>query len=112
MDGPNARQALELLLEDSGARSGCLFLCGQTALFAAAAVDEIDSEESLLSIARDYLEGELGETMTETISAAGVALIAVTERTPRTPRVDLVRAVSHALRIAADGIGRDSEPGE
>jgi hypothetical protein len=143
-----ARQALELLLEDSGARSGCLFLCGQTALFAAAAVDEIDSEESLLSIARDYLEGELGETMTETISAseltsagatlptvstesgslylpvlladrrdlpatlAGVALIAVTELTPRTPRVDLVRAVSHALRIAADGIGRDSEPGE
>ena len=141
-----AHQALELLLADSGARSGYLFLCGQAGLFAAAAVDEIDSEETLLPIARHYLDGALGETMTETISASeltsagatlrtlltdsgspylpvlladrrdlqgtlvGVALIAVTELTPRTPRVDLVRAVSHGLRTAADSMGRDSEP--
>jgi hypothetical protein len=133
-----ARQALELLLEDSGARSGYLFLCSQPGLFLAAAVGELDSEETLLPIARDYLDSELGETMTQTVSASeltsagtalptlltesgspylpvlladrrdlqatlvGVALIAVTELTPRTPRVDLVRAVSHGLRIAAE----------
>jgi GAF domain-containing protein len=133
-----ARQALELLLEDSGARSGYLFLCSQPGLYVAAAVDEIDSEQALLPIARDYLDSELGETMTQTVSASdltsagtalptlltesgspylpvlladrrdlqatlvGVALIAVTGVPPRTPRVDLVRAVSHGLRIAAE----------
>jgi tetratricopeptide (TPR) repeat protein len=142
-----ARQALELLLEDSGARSGYLFLCSQPGLFLAAAVGDIDSEETLLPIARHYLDGELGETMTQTVSASeltsagtamptlltesgspylpvlladrrdlqatvvGVALIALTELTPRTPRVDLVRAVSHGLRIAADSMVRDSESG-
>ena len=141
-----ARQALELLLEDCGGRSGYLFLCGQAGLFAAASVDEIDSEEAVLPIACDYLDSELGESMTATLDASeltsararlpklwtesgspylpvlladrrdlqatlvGVALIAVTELTPRTPRVDLVRAVSHGLRIAADGAGRDSKP--
>jgi tetratricopeptide (TPR) repeat protein len=65
-----ARQALELLLEDSGARSGCLFLCGQAGLFVAAAVDETDAEEVLLPIARHYLDGELGETKTETINVS------------------------------------------
>ena len=141
-----ARQALDLLLEDSGARSGYLFLCGQAGLFVAAAVDEIDSEEAMLPIARHYLDGELGETKTETITASeltsagitlptlltesgspylpvlladrldlqatlvGVASIAVAELPPRTPRVDLVRAVSHGLRIAGDTIGRDSDP--
>jgi hypothetical protein len=32
----------------------------------------------------------------------GVALLAGTGVPPRTPRVDLVRAVSHGLRIAAE----------
>jgi GAF domain-containing protein len=141
-----AREALELLLEDSGAPSGYLFLCGQAGLFVAAAVDETDSEEVLLPIARHYLDGELGETKTETITASeltsagttlptlltesgspylpvlladrrdlqatlvGVALIGVAELPPRSPRVDLVRAVSHGLRLAADGIGRAPEP--
>ena len=141
-----ALQALELLLEDSGARGGYLFLCGQAGLFVAAAVGEIDSEEDLLPIASQYLDGELGETKTVTISASeltstgaalptlltesgspylpvlladrrdlqatlvGVALLAVTELTPPPPRVDLVRAVSHGLRVAGDSGVRDSEP--
>lgn len=64
-----ARQALELLLEDSGARSGYLFLRGQAGLFTAATVDELDSEEAVLPIARDYLDGALGESVTADGSA-------------------------------------------
>ena len=76
--GQRARRALELLLEDSGARSGYLFLCGQAGLFVAAAVDEIDSEEAVLPIARHYLDGELGETMTKTIDASELTSAAAT----------------------------------
>jgi hypothetical protein len=141
-----ARQALEILLQDSGARSGHLFLCGPAGLFQAAAIEEDDSEQALLPIARRYLDSELGETKTETISAAeltsagtslptlltesgllylpvlladrrdlqatlvGVALIAMAELAPRTPRVDLVRAVSRGLHMAAGSDEGNSDP--
>ena len=58
-----------------------------------------------------YLPVLLADRRDLQATVVGVALIAVTELTPRTPRVDLVRAVSHGLRIAADSMVRYSEPG-
>jgi tetratricopeptide (TPR) repeat protein len=92
-----ARQALELLLEDIGARSGYLFLCSHAGLSVAAAVEEIDPEEDVLPIACRYLDGELGETMTETVSAS-----ALTSAGPTLPTVSTQSGSPYLPVLLAD----------
>ena len=65
-----AKQALELLLEESGAASGHLFLFDELGLFSAAAIETAPANENLLLLAQQYLEAELGssQTVAETVA--------------------------------------------
>jgi hypothetical protein len=65
------RQALSLLLEDSGASSGHLLLFDQNGLFAAAAVNENQADDTLLSKAQAFLDAQL-EVRTATVTASEV----------------------------------------
>jgi hypothetical protein len=65
-----ALQALELLLEDSGADTGHLFLFDETGLFAAASINGDAHTEELLSLARRHVDGELTRAGTEAVTVA------------------------------------------
>ncbi|HET6331965.1 MAG TPA: protein kinase [Polyangiales bacterium] len=66
------RHALSLLLEDSGASSGHLLLLDQQGLFAAAAVNENQADDALLTKAQAFLDTQL-EVKTVTLTASEVA---------------------------------------
>jgi hypothetical protein len=67
------KQALELLLEDSGAKSGHLFLFDSAGLFAAASVKRVRANETLVMQVQQYLETTLGEVKTITATGAETA---------------------------------------
>jgi len=64
-----ARQAIELLLEDSGAPGGHLFLFDAGGLFAAASQPGF-ANEKLLHVAQQYLETQREETKTAVVTTA------------------------------------------
>ena len=64
-----ARQALELLLEDSGAASGHLFLFDANGLFPAAS-HPVPADERLTRVAQQYLETQREETKTAVVATA------------------------------------------
>ncbi len=64
-----AQQALELLLEDSRARSGHLFLFGQDGLFPAASAHGV-ADDALLSQAKQYVESQRVQTKTAALTSS------------------------------------------
>jgi hypothetical protein len=68
-----AQHALELLMHDSGARSGHLFLFDAGGAFAAASLGRSPPNEALLVSVQQYLEAELHETKTAVVTMADVA---------------------------------------
>jgi tetratricopeptide (TPR) repeat protein len=73
-----AQQALELLLESSGARAGHLFLFDAGGLFSAASVGRQLGEEEMLLLAQKHVDAELGSTKTESVTVADLALSGAT----------------------------------
>jgi tetratricopeptide (TPR) repeat protein len=65
-----AEQALQLLLEDSGAEAGHLFLFDAGGLFAAASIGNDFANERLLSEAQKQVDAELGSGKTEAVTVA------------------------------------------
>jgi tetratricopeptide (TPR) repeat protein len=76
-----AQQALELLLESSGAQGGCLFLFDAGGLFQAASIGRELGEEELLAIAQRHVDAELGSGRTEAVTVADLAVSATTTAT-------------------------------
>jgi hypothetical protein len=68
-----ARQALELLLEDSGATSGHLFLFDAGGLFPAVSHRQGHASETLLALAQQYVQADIGESMTAAVTVADLA---------------------------------------
>ena len=66
-----ARQALELLLEDSGADVGHLFLFDEGGLFAAASIDDGPGGAELLAIAEKHIEAEMQKASTDAATVVG-----------------------------------------
>jgi tetratricopeptide (TPR) repeat protein len=71
------RQALSLLLEDSGAHSGHLLLFDQRGLFAAADVNETPPGDELLRKAQAFLDAQL-ELKTVTVTASEIGAMSQT----------------------------------
>jgi tetratricopeptide (TPR) repeat protein len=65
-----AQQALQLLLEDSGADLGHLFLFDAGGLFAAASVNDTQPAPELIAIAQRHIDSELGKASTEALTVA------------------------------------------
>jgi len=97
-----ARQALELLLEESGAPSGHLFLFDEHGLFPAAAVETSPASEQLLSLAQRYLEAEVGGSATAVVT---VADLASSRSTPPTVLHEGTARLAPVL-LAGDASGR------
>ena len=70
--GERARHALRLLLEDSGAAAGHLFLFGAEGPFAAASSDPNGPGEPLITAVRQYLDAELRDTKTAVVTSADI----------------------------------------
>ena len=60
-----ARQALALLLDESGAQAGHLFLFDDGGLYAAASLGEADGGAELLATARRHIDAEFVKSMTD-----------------------------------------------
>jgi tetratricopeptide (TPR) repeat protein len=68
-----AQQALDLLLEDSGASSGHLFLFDAGGLFPAVSHGQGHASETLLALAQEYLQADIGDSKTAAVTVADLA---------------------------------------
>jgi GAF domain-containing protein len=68
-----AQQALQLLLEDSGAATGYLFLFDAGGLFAAASQERSPASERLLALAQEYLLADMSDSKTAVVTVSDLA---------------------------------------
>jgi hypothetical protein len=123
-----ALEALKLILEDTGAAAGFLFLLDADGLFPAVSVNDNGASTQALQQAQAYVDKQLNPVSTITEDAetikqdkqvlrpvlltgsehgapvlAGIAMLAQSDQL-RAPRNELVRIVSHCLLSAGDTV--------